>query len=74
MEPICKKLGVCTEKKLVINIYTYAVVSIQIILNINRFHICNYNRKATLNLQTGNTVPQLQPAFQKMKRTFRRQM
>lgn len=62
------------RKKLAIHIYTSAVVSVQIILNTNRFHVCKCNRKAILNLQTGKAVPQLQPAFQNTGRTFRRQM
>lgn len=53
------------RKKLAINIYTSAVDAEQIILNTNGFHIHKCNRKATLNLQTGKAVPQLQPAFQK---------
>lgn len=41
---------------------------VQIVLNINRLHICKYNTKTTLKLPTRNTVPQLQQTFQKMER------
>lgn len=37
------------------DIYTYAVVSVQIVLNI-RLHICKYNTKTTLKLPTSATT------------------
>jgi len=65
MEPACKNYYLFYANY---DIYTYAVVSVQIVLNINRLHICKYNTKTTLKLPTRNTVPQLQQTFQKMER------